>query len=223
MSVHDILHNLFEQARSQNVLEIAALLSGIMCVWQTVRENAWCWITGTVNVVLIAYLVFQAGLFADFALQILYVLLNAYGFYQWLHGGEKRSELHISTTPLRMRLLLFAGVLPLMTLLLSQILHEFQPDSTTYMLDAYTTSLSICAQMMLAHKKLENWGVWITANIIYIGLYGYKGLYYLAFMQIVFIALSIKGWRDWRVALLKQRASDRRIAPVQFCSDAHGH
>ena len=54
---------------------------------------------------------------------------------------------------------------------------------------------------MLAKKLLENWWVWIAANLLYIGLYVYKQLYLVAGLQVVFIALSVMGYLRWRKEL----------------------
>jgi len=213
MSAGEIVDKIIVQAASQQGIEIACVVFGILCVWQTVRENPWCWLTGTIQVVLTGYVVFRAGLFADFGLQILYVVLNGYGLYQWLYGGEKKSVLKVSTTSLRDRLILIVLVLPIITLAMVSMLRLVQSDSKTVWLDAYTTALSLVAQVMLANKKLENWFFWVAANLIYIGLYGYKELYYLSAMQIVFIALSVRGWMNWRETLIKQKPGAEVTCP----------
>lgn len=213
MTVNEIVTKIVEQAASQQGIEIACGVFGILCVWQTVRENPWCWFTGTVQVVLTGYVVFRAGLYADFGLQILYVVLNGYGLHQWLYGGEKKSALKVTALSFAGYIFVFCFTLPGLTIPIAYGLHHIQPDSTTYWLDAFTTSLSLVAQVMLARKKLENWWIWIAANVIYVGLYGYKELYYLAAMQPVFIALSLMGWLRWRKSLVKQNTDTEVTCP----------
>lgn len=213
MSIDEIGAKIVEQARSQQGIEIACVFFGILCVWQTVRESVWCWFTGTIQVVLTGYVVFRAGLYADFVLQILYVVLNGYGLYQWMYGGDKKSPLKITRLSPRESTGIFFLALPLLTVGMALVLRKLQPDSTTYVLDALTTSLSLLAQVMLARKKLENWFVWIAANFIYIGLYGYKDLYLLSAMQIIFIALSLRGWFKWRETLIKQEPAAEVTCP----------
>jgi len=206
MSIEEMGAKIVEQARSQQGIEIACVVFGILCVWQTVRESAWCWFTGTIQVVLTGYVVFRAGLYADFGLQILYVVLNGYGLYQWLYGGDEKSRLKVTRTTRAGYAIVLFFALPMLTGVMAGVLRHFQPDSKTYWLDALSTALSLIAQVGLARKKLENWWVWIVANFIYIGLYAYKDLYYLSAMQIVFIALSLRGWFKWRESLVKQNA-----------------
>ena len=62
-----------------------------------------------------------------------------------------------------------------------------------------TMVLSLVAIFLLARKHLDSWPVWIFGvNIPYLALYAYKGLYLTAALQLVFIALSVAGWRAWR-------------------------
>jgi nicotinamide mononucleotide transporter len=74
-------------------------------------------------------------------------------------------------------------------------------NSTVPMGDAITTAMSLVAQYMLGRKWLENWLVWIAADVIYVGLYGYKHLYLTALLYAIFIAMCIAGYRGWRKAM----------------------
>ena len=67
--------------------------------------------------------------------------------------------------------------------------------------DAITTALSLVAQFMLGRKWLQNWLVWIAADVIYVGLYGYKQLYLTALLYAIFIAMCIAGYRGWKKAM----------------------
>jgi nicotinamide mononucleotide transporter len=58
--------------------------------------------------------------------------------------------------------------------------------------------MSLVAQYMLGRKWLENWLVWIAADVIYVGLYGYKHLYLTALLYAIFIAMCSAGYRTWK-------------------------
>ena len=69
-------------------------------------------------------------------------------------------------------------------------------DSAPF-LDALTTVMSLVAQYMLTRKLIENWAIWIAADVIYIGLYASRGLYLTSALYAVFLSLCIAGAIDW--------------------------
>ena len=181
---------------SLNWLEIIAVAWGILTVYLTVRQNNWCWPVGSASNVLFAVIFFRERLYADMALQVIYIGLNFYGWYQWLHGGAGNSALAVARAPAQARLVL-ATLSVASIAILGTALARFTNADLAYW-DSTTTILSLAAQYMLARKWIENWGVWITVNVLYIGLYAYKGLYLTSAQQLVFIALSIAGYLSWR-------------------------
>jgi nicotinamide mononucleotide transporter len=76
-------------------------------------------------------------------------------------------------------------------------------DSAPF-LDALTTVLSLLAQYLLNCKRIENWFVWITADVLYIWLYTQKGLYLTAVLYTIFIGMCIAGLLAWRKSLRQQ-------------------
>jgi nicotinamide mononucleotide transporter len=64
--------------------------------------------------------------------------------------------------------------------------------------DAFTTTLSVIAQFLLTKKYLENWTLWIIADVVYVAVYTIKALYWTAGLYVVFLVLCVKGYRDWK-------------------------
>jgi nicotinamide mononucleotide transporter len=60
------------------------------------------------------------------------------------------------------------------------------------------TACSFVAQILLARKILENWLLWIFADIIYTVLYFKKGLVDTAIMFAILIIIAIFGYMDWK-------------------------
>src|SRR5437879_11990050 len=89
--------------------ELVGLLFGILSVWLTTRENVWCWPTGLVTVGLYIIVFGQAKLYADMGLQVVYVALCLYGWYEWLHGGPDHGALRVSRAPRAAGLALAGG------------------------------------------------------------------------------------------------------------------
>lgn len=184
--------------------EILGAITGAASVLLAVRESAWNWPVGIVNNIFFLILFWHSKLYADAILQIVYILVSFYGWWNWVRGGTGRTELPISTTSLIAALVL-AGFAGASTLLLNGILARFT-DSPVPFWDAITTALSLTAQYMLSRKLLENWWIWMTADIIYIGLYCYKALYLTAALYLVFGGMCVAGYVGWRKSLRLQLA-----------------
>jgi nicotinamide mononucleotide transporter len=177
-------------------LELAAAVVGAWSVWLSVRQNILSWPTAIVNVLLYTVVFFQAKLYADMGLQVVYAVLSVYGWYEWLHGGENRTELLVTRTGPRLGALLAviaaAGALALGALL------RHATDAALPFMDSFLSSTSLVAQWMMTRKKLENWLVWIAVDVLYVGMFTFKGLYLTAGLYAVFLALAVRGFADWR-------------------------
>jgi nicotinamide mononucleotide transporter len=164
---------------------------------------------GIANNIFFLLLFTTAGLYADAWLQVVYVALALYGWWQWLFGGQRpgalgRRPLTVARTSAREWLVLAAlGVLATAGL---WALLDRATDSTVPFWDALTTALSLLATYGQCRKRLESWWLWIAADVIYIPLYGYKGLWLTAALYSVFLALCIVGLVSWRADLLRRPA-----------------
>lgn len=177
-------------------LELLAAVTGAISVWLSVKQNIWSWPTAIVNVVLYAVVFWDAKLYADMGLQVIYAALSIYGWYEWLYGGEGRTELHVTRTPPRI-----AAVLALIaaagSALLGALLRHATDAALPYM-DSFLSSTSLVAQWMMTRKLLENWLVWIFVDVLYVGMFLFKGLYLTAGLYAVFLVLAVRGYVDWR-------------------------
>jgi nicotinamide mononucleotide transporter len=168
----------------------------------------WNWPVQLVSSALYVVVFFQARLFADTSLNVLYVVLYLLGWYWWLRGGENNGELHINRLSGRLALALIAVGVPA-TAALTVFLTSVR-DAAPF-LDALTTVTSLIALFMTGRKLLESWWVWIAVNLVYIGLYVYKGLVLTAVLYAIFAALSVVGLLNWRQLLAEagSRAPER--------------
>src|SRR5215213_9368868 len=158
-----------------NRWEVLAVIFGIISVYLSTREHIWSWPTALVNVTLYFVVFYEAKLYADMGLQVVYFGLSLYGWYEWLYGGENRTELHVSRTTkaLGVRLLVIGVVF---AAVLGTLLARFTDAALPYV-DSVTTSTSLIAQWMMTRKILENWLVWMAVDVVYIGMFIYKRLY----------------------------------------------
>jgi nicotinamide mononucleotide transporter len=186
-------------------LEAAAVVFGIVSVYLSVRENIWSWPTAIVNVTLYIFVFRGARLYADMALQVVYIVISLYGWYEWLHGGAGKTELRVTRANARLGAVLVAIGL-VSAAALGTILGRYTNAALPY-LDSTTTATSLIAQWMMARKLLENWLVWVAVDVVYIGMFVYKSLYLTALLYAVFLVLSATGYVRWRKTLVANASS----------------
>jgi nicotinamide mononucleotide transporter len=191
-----------------SVVEVLGFITGGVCVWLLVKENIWNWPVGIANAIFFIVLFLQARLFADMALQVVYVVLGFLGWYWWLRGGRHQTKLDVTRTPLPQWIAL-AFITGASTWAMTVYLGSIR-DSAPF-LDALTTVLSLVAQYLQTRKYLESWLVWIAADVIYIGLYIFKGLDLTAVLYAIFLTMCIIGFAEWKRSLLRTLAGHERI------------
>ena len=195
-----------------SLTEILGFVTGAASVWLAAKDNVWNWPIGIANSVFFLFLFFTAGLYANSALQIFYILIGFYGWYEWLRGGEAKTRLDIARTP-RSALPYLIGAVIAGTIVLIVVLDRLA-GSTAPIWDGLTTALSLVAQYMLARKWPENWWVWITADVVYIVLYAYTGLYLTSVLYVIFLMMCVLGYRHWARTLQTTRQTVLEAGPA---------
>jgi nicotinamide mononucleotide transporter len=180
-------------------LEIAGAVTGLLCVWLTVKENMWNWPIGTVNILFFLVMFFQVKLYGDMILQVVFLVLQIYGWWYWLQNRGKRDVR--PTTRITRGHLALVSVAGLAAWVILGWFLASQTDASVPWIDSLTTAFSLVAQWLLGRKILENWHFWIACDVIDVGIYAYKGLYVTTGLYVVFTVLAIKGYLDWKRAM----------------------
>lgn len=184
-------------------MEVWGFVTGAVCVLLVVEENIWNFPIGIANNFVFIALFLSSRLYGDMGLQVIYVALGVHGWYEWLRGGVGHTVLHVNRLRLREGVLL-SGIGSVATLGLTYYfttIHDAAP-----FLDALTTVLSLIAQYLLNWKRLENWYIWIIADVIYVGLYAFKHLYLTAVLYALFIGMCLAGLAAWKRSLQAEAA-----------------
>lgn len=182
-------------------LEVIAAAFGVISVFLSTRQNIWSWPTAIVNVALYTVVFFQGRLYGQMGLQVIYLALSVYGWYQWLHGGEQRTELHVSrATPRLVGSVLILNVVG--WLALAAVLR--QTNAALPWLDALLTTTSLVAQWMMTRKILENWILWIAVDVVYVPMFISQRLYATALLYAAFLGLAVMGFFEWRRSIVSR-------------------
>ena len=187
-----------------NPLEIAGFVTGALSVWLAVRQNPWNWPFGVANAVCFLVLFWQARLYGDMALQVLFIAICLLGWYRWLFGGAGHTRLRVTRIS-RRGAILYALVGASATAVFTPYLRSVG-DASPF-LDALTTVMSVEAQYLMTRKVIEHWWVWMAADLIYIYLYASRQLYLTSLLYVVFFAMCVVGLRDWQRDSAAQQAA----------------
>jgi nicotinamide mononucleotide transporter len=184
-------------------LELVGAGFGFVYVVLVIRQKIWCWPVGILSALVYVLVFFQSRLYGQAGLQCVYIALMAYGWREWGRGGASTESLVVSRLPRRWRTGVVLGGVALSVAI--GILLASRTDAVLPFWDGGTTAWSLLAQWMTARKWIENWGVWIAVNVVYVGMYGSQHLYPTALLYGAFLVLAVLGLREWRRVL--RRAS----------------
>ena len=170
----------------EHILEITGTVTGLLYLWLEYRASIYLWIAGIIMPAVYIFVYYDAGLYADFGINIYYLGAAIYGWMMWKYGAvlrrtilkrkdapqrgennrteEQKQELSITYMPTRY-LLPLTAVFTAAFLGIAWILINFT-DSNVPWLDSFTTALSIVGMWMLARKYVEQWWAWIAVDAV---------------------------------------------------------
>lgn len=183
-------------------IELVAVCLGALSVYLMTQQKPAAWPIGLVMVLLYIWIFYDARLYSEMLLQIIYVVLQIYGWWQWLRGGDEqqgRAVSSLSITGISQGLLVGTSI----TLALGFVMSHYTSANLPW-LDAALTGFSLVAQYWMAQKRLQCWLLWIVLDIIYVGMFITAELYLTAVLYMLFTALAVYGWLQWRYSLRQE-------------------
>lgn len=177
-------------------IEAVAVVLAIAYLLLAIRQSNWCWPAAAVSATLFAWLFFAGRLYMEAVLQVFYVVMAGYGFYQWYLGGASGRAPTIQRRPWLWHLvanLVLVGLTLVVMLLLTRY-----TDAESVGLDTVTTVFSLFTTYLVAQKVLENWLYWIVINSLYVLLFWTGGYQLTAALFLLYVVLAGYGYWHWR-------------------------
>lgn len=192
-------------------LEIIGTLIGLVYLWLEYRASIYLWIASIIMPAVYLFVYYDAGLYADFGINIYYLLAAVYGWWVWKYGNKEKQgeELPITRMP-RGKWKMAAAMYLVFQLLIAWILIRYT-DSNVPWCDAFTTALSMVAMWMLARKYLEQWLVWIVVDVVSVALYLYKGLFFTAGLYALYAIIAVYGYWNWKNMMEQKKLQIERL------------
>lgn len=179
-------------------IELTAAIFGFICVYLTTRQSIYCWPAGLIQVSLYIIVFYEAKLYSDVILHIIYVILQVYGWYYWLHGNNHHQAV---VTRLSVPMLVNWIIIGIIAAgIWGTVMHTYTDAALPYP-DAFIIAMSLIGQWLMAKKKIENWYFWIAVDVVAIVVYSVKELYVTSGLYFTFLIICLYGMRKWRLAL----------------------
>jgi nicotinamide mononucleotide transporter len=200
MNFSDIFSSIVIAFQQTSSIEWLIFSTALLYILLVAFENSWGWFFGIVASVLSVYLCYTGKLFLESGLNVFYVIIGFYGWYQWLYGSNEKKEISIRSLSFSKNILfLFIGAL--VWIPFGYIAHRFSTQVLPY-LDAFITAFSIIATWMTAKKIIENWLYWIAIDTLGIVLFSYRGFHLLAVLNIIYTLMAVAGYISWRKKII---------------------
>ena len=180
------------------ILEAIVFVFGIMSVYYAKKANILVYPTGIICTVITVYILYVNEYFGDMMMNFYYSVMSIYGWWNWSRKKENKYVVPISRTTRKEKLIgILFFVLTMIVTYLVYKAYDYELQIPNY-IDIITSGIFFTAMWYMANKKLENWTLWIIADIITIPLYAYRGLGMLSLQYFVFTILAIQGYIEWK-------------------------
>lgn len=183
----------------QPLSEIIAAITGLLGVWLTSRQHIACWPVALVSIVFSLFVFYSERLYQDAILQVFYLLMTFYGWYNWRYGGKNDSPLQVTRmSRYTLTSYLMAGAV---AALASGYWFSEHSDAVLPYWDALSLIGGIIGTVWMARKWIEHWLLWVVIDILCTGIYFSRSLYFFTIQYFIFTLLAIYGWYCWKKEL----------------------
>lgn len=183
------------------VIEIIAILSGILSVWFSNKENIWVYPSGLIGTILYVYISVQGDLFGEAAVNLFYTIMSIYGWYNWMRKDPSLQPIVCITfsndRDWKIQISFFAFMYLILYTSLYFIKEYFSPGAIPWA-DALASAAAFTGMWLMTRKKVESWIWWIITNLASIPLYFVKGYTFTSGYYALLLIMAISGLISWR-------------------------
>ena len=202
---NQMLEYLFAQYKNyptyEIVLEITAVIFGLLSVWYAKKDNILVFPTGLINTSIYVFLLWKWSLLGDMMINAYYFVMSIYGWYHWTR--KKGDEVAYPIARITKQEIKFSLVLFLATILFVVAVYLIFNKFTNWMsyVDTFITGIFFVGMWLMAKRKIENWIFWIVGNVISVPLYFAKGYTFTSIQYIIFTIIAVLALIEWKKIL----------------------
>ena len=191
----EVINTIAHQLLQNSLLELAAFIFAVAYLVLAVRENSLCWYAAGISTLIFLFIFWDVKLYMESGLQIYYLAMAFYGWYQWRGANRETASLRVSKWRAKQHVIALALIATL-TFISGSLLNSGTDANLPY-LDSFTTWASVVTTFMVARKILENWFYWLVIDSVSIYLYLDRELYFTSLLFAIYIVIIFFGWFAW--------------------------
>ncbi|MEO6812387.1 MAG: nicotinamide riboside transporter PnuC [Ginsengibacter sp.] len=201
MALSEIYNQFITGIQQTSLLEFIAVISGIISVWFSRKENIWVYPTGLINTTFYIYLSFKGSLLGEASVNLYYTIMSIYGWYLWTKKNQQDEHVvNITWSNQKewiQELGFFAGFYIVIFGLLTYLKRDFAPGAIPWA-DAFASATAFTGMWLMARKKVESWYWWIATNIASIPLYFVKHYVFTSVYYVILLIMAVWGLIEWK-------------------------
>ncbi len=179
-----------------SVLDIIALITGVIGVFLTIKQSIWCWLFALISVTISIVVFYNQRLYGDMSLNVFYFISGIYG---WVFWEKKKNETFLITNMSLNWIIFLFFITIIQSFMYFYLLKHFKSDQIIF--DAILTAFSLTGTFMMIKKWIENWLLWILIDAAYVILYLKKDMPLYALLYGFFSIMAIYGYYLWKKQL----------------------
>lgn len=198
----EFLQSVFEYT---SWIQIFSLVSGVIYCLMQVVQHKWMWYFGLMTAgaaLIVAIINFDstgawAPLWAQFILNSYFFLMDIVGIFSWrkIRSREGAQAVNIVKLERKSVLRYGAGLMILTPVICLIFAFTNDPDPVA---EGISFGLSIVAQLMLTRSHIEQWFMWMAADIVAIIVYSGQGAWWMVGLYYCYILSAFFGVYYWR-------------------------
>ena len=191
----EIINTIAHQLLQNSLLELVAVVFAVAYLVLAVKENSLCWYAAGISTLIFLFIFWDVKLYMESGLQIYYLAMAFYGWYQWRGANRETASLQVSKWRAKQHVIALVLIATL-TFISGSLLNSGTDANLPY-LDSFTTWASVVTTFMVARKILENWFYWLVIDSVSIYLYLDRELYFTSLLFAIYIVIIFFGWFAW--------------------------
>ena len=186
-------------------MQIFTLVTGVIYIVLEIRQKNFMWVVGVATSVAAMLVFFRQGLYASFGLNTYYLITSFVGLWQWRKdrkrlvgnqsSGQADDVIHLNR--LTTSTLLISAVIAVVGTVALAWLMELVENPMSY-LDAAVTVLSAVATWWLVKSYIQQWWLWIAADLLSTVLCASQGMWWMTALYAAYTLSALIGYNHWK-------------------------